>query len=686
LWMHQSIGLRDDALLDKVLQAPDGRIRAAAVRVLGYWPRTRMTPSGPVPADCYERALADPFPRVCLEAVRVVGSIPSLRSAELALETLNKPMDPFLDYALWQTMNDLAKPWLAGLRSGEWSAVGREKQLDFALKAIDPALAGPALHDVLQRQPLTREGNGPWIELIGRAGLPEDVDQLYQKLLQNGFDDAATLRILVALNETAGRNVNPKSGLEKIAKFIGADDPKVRIAAIQLAGSWKGPVELNQGLATVAGEPSTPPAVRAAAFAALKKIGGPTTILLLQTLTDKSEVPEIRRPAVLALAALDVAHSGSNAVSILSDLTSEEGALPVWRSLLANAGSGPVLAAALPRSGFPNAVGKAGMRAVRESGQNEPELVVALTRAAGLQGKETALTPAEVKKLGETVLKTGDAARGERIFRRPQQSCLSCHSIGGVGAKVAPDLTSVGASSPIDYLIESVLYPNKEIKEGFQAYLIETTDDEELSGIPIRENASELVIRTAADQEVAIPKKQIKSKKAGGSLMPSGLVDNLTDQEQLDLYRFLSELGKPGQFDASKGNVARLWEVSLDPAQSADEQKLLDSTLTEEPWHRAASLVNGRMLAEDLERAAQSTNSTILAGTRFRSVKSGPVRFNLSAPAGTPVWIDGALVNHTNSLSAQLPAGVHTIIVRLEGNAMPDAIRLQSDDGTFLGN
>jgi putative heme-binding domain-containing protein len=696
LWIYQSIDVRNDGLLDKVLQAPDGRIRAAAVRVLSYWPRTHLASAGPdkglpVPADCYERALADSFPRVRVEALRAIATIPSLRSAKLALDTLNRPMDSFLDYTLWLTINDLAKPWLDGLLSGAWSIEGRQKELDFAANAIQPELLSAALNKILKIQPLTRDGARPWIELIGRAGLPEDVDQLYRKLLENGFKPFAAARAGAALNEAAiSRSVRPKSDLDKIVKFFGASDQDTRIEAIRLAGNWGGPGVSFSNLVVLAGNVKTAPPVRDAVFEALKKTGGQKTIEALQPLTGKNEAPQIRRPAVLTLAALDVNHCGSNAVSLLSGLTNEEAALPVWRALLGCTGAGPVLAGALPFYGFPRAVGKAGLRAVRESGQNEPELVVALTRAAGLQGKETALTDAEVKKLGEAVLKSGDASRGERIFRRPQQSCTSCHSIGGVGGKVGPDLTSLGASAPIDYLINSVLYPNKDIKDGYQSYLIETTDGEDLTGIPVRENDRELVIRTATGQEVTVLKKQIKRKKAGGSLMPSGLADSLTGQEQLDLYRFLSDLGKPGLFDASKGNVARLWEVSLDPAQSADEKKLLDSTLTGESWHRATSLVNGRLLGDDLETAAQSgkksTNATVLAGTLFRSVKTGPVRFKLSAPDGTSTWIDGKPVEHTNSLTADLPDGVHTIIVKLEGKEIPDAIRLQSDDGTFLGN
>ncbi|HZM03373.1 MAG TPA: PVC-type heme-binding CxxCH protein [Candidatus Saccharimonadales bacterium] len=687
LWMYQAIGVRNDRLLDQLLQVPDGRIRAAAVRVLSYWPRTYLAHSGPdkgrpVPAECYERALADPFPRVRVEAVRAVALIPSLRSAELALDLLNQKMDPFLDYALWLTVNDLAQPWLEGLRTGAWSTEGREKELNFALNAIEPELAGPVLGEMFKKQPLTLDGHGPWIELIGRSGSSEDVEHLYQKLLARGFDAAASTRALAALNAASARSVKPKSDLDKVVGFFDSPDPATRVEAIRLAGNWGGPGNSLSLITALAKAQDTPSPVSAAAFAALKKIGGPETIQILHSLTGKEEAPEIRQSAVLDLAALDSAHSGADAISLLSGLTNETAALPVWRALLSDAGMAPVLAAALPHNGFPNASGVAGVRAVRESGRSEPALIVALTRAAGLEGKESTLTSAEIAKLGEAVLKRGKAARGERVFRRPQQSCTTCHSIGGIGGKVGPDLTSIGASSPLDYLIESVLYPNKEIKDGFHSYLIETTDGEELSGIPVRENDRELVMRTAADQEITVQKSQIKSRRIGGSLMPSGLVDNLTEQEQLDLYRFLTELGKPGPFDAAKANVARLWAVSRDATPTAVE-------LTGKDWHRATSLTDGRLLREDVEGAVASDKSpplsTILAGTSFRNGTAGLVRFDLSAPAGTAAWIDGQPVEQLSPMTAQLPAGVHTIILKLEAKDLPPFIRLRSDDGTFLG-
>src|SRR5437762_9593754 len=83
----------------------------------------------------------DDSPRVRLEALRALAKIPSAKSAELALSVLDKPMDPFLDYALWLTINDLADPWISAIKSGEWKVAGHENQLEFGLKAIDPEKA-----------------------------------------------------------------------------------------------------------------------------------------------------------------------------------------------------------------------------------------------------------------------------------------------------------------------------------------------------------------------------------------------------------------------------------------------------------------------------------------------------------------------------------------------------------------
>src|SRR5439155_1008991 len=154
--------------------------------------------------------------------------------------------------------------------------------------------------------------------------------------------------------------------------------------------------------------------------------------------------------------------------------------------------------------------------------------------------------------------------------RRPELRCIACHAIGGAGGKVGPDLTSVGAAAPMDYLVESVYLPDKAIKEGYHSVQIETLDGKVTTGIVVRETGQELILRDADAKEIAIPRATIRERTPGRSLMPLGIVDHLFEHEQKDLFRFLSELGKPGPFDAARNQSAKAWRVTaIDPSDVA---------------------------------------------------------------------------------------------------------------------
>jgi hypothetical protein len=67
-----------------------------------------------------------------------------------------------------------------------------------------------------------------------------------------------------------------------------------------------------------------------------------------------------------------------------------------------------------------------------------------------------------------------------------------------------------------------------------------------------------------------VPKNNIQQRAQSGSLMLSGLLDNLSSSEQLDLYRFLVRTGQARTLRRLKQNVARLWRVR--PLLHTDEQ------------------------------------------------------------------------------------------------------------------
>ncbi|MEP6663453.1 MAG: PVC-type heme-binding CxxCH protein, partial [Verrucomicrobiota bacterium] len=159
LWMYQSIDVVQPDLLEKCLKAGDGRVRAAAVRVFTAW-QNRLPNVAIVAAELAK----DPHPRVRLEAVRSLAKIHTTQSAAEVLNVLNKPMDGFLDYGIWLSINDLAKTWVAAIQTGDWKADGHENELEFGLQAIEPKLASEVLSQLLQNKPMARDGSGAWIE------------------------------------------------------------------------------------------------------------------------------------------------------------------------------------------------------------------------------------------------------------------------------------------------------------------------------------------------------------------------------------------------------------------------------------------------------------------------------------------------------------------------------------------
>ncbi len=72
----------------------------------------------------------------------------------------------------------------------------------------------------------------------------------------------------------------------------------------------------------------------------------------------------------------------------------------------------------------------------------------------------------------EFVQAHGNAARGEAIFRRAELNCFKCHAVGDAGGQVGPNLVSLGATAQLDYVINSLLDPNKNVKEGFTTVVV----------------------------------------------------------------------------------------------------------------------------------------------------------------------------------------------------------------------
>ena len=144
--------------------------------------------------------------------------------------------------------------------------------------------------------------------------------------------------------------------------------------------------------------------------------------------------------------------------------------------------------------------------------------------------------------------KTGDPKRGEALFYDPdgKANCVKCHWILGKGGKVGANLSMVGSSRTLPFLLESILDPTAVITVGFSSMMVLTKEKKFITGIKKGEDDSSLTIFTKEGKLITIPKERIKKFKVQKlSMMPGNYKDILTVREIQDLLAYLNTLQPP---------------------------------------------------------------------------------------------------------------------------------------------
>src|SRR5262249_23941282 len=124
-------------------------------------------------------------------------------------------------------------------------------------------------------------------------------------------------------------------------------------------------------------------------------------------------------------------------------------------------------------------------------------------RPAGPRPTPRTLAPAkdpqaeEVTTLVAEARARGDARRGAEVFLDPRFACISCHKLGDQGGAVGPELTNVGRCLTPEQIAESVLWPARQVKEGYSATLVATRDGRVIQGYKPEESADALVLHDA---------------------------------------------------------------------------------------------------------------------------------------------------------------------------------------------
>ena len=131
----------------------------------------------------------------------------------------------------------------------------------------------------------------------------------------------------------------------------------------------------------------------------------------------------------------------------------------------------------------------------------------------------------------------GDPFEGEKAFKKV---CAQCHKIYGEGAEVGPDITLNGRND-FNQLLSNVFDPSLVIGAGYRSYTVVTNGGRVLNGLLAEDSPQRVVLKVQGGKQEVIPRSDIDEFKVNEiSLMPEQLEKQLTPQEIIDLFAFIS--------------------------------------------------------------------------------------------------------------------------------------------------
>jgi len=460
------------------------------------------------------------------------------------------PLDRFLNDALVQTVFALKEHWLPGFVAGRISFSDKPQRLEYLLKTDASPDTLHATTARLNDPQLARETRGSLLTVLATVG---GAGELALVLAPQSYTDASGrydadlhARLLPQLGLAATvRKIRPNGDLEgRLQPMLQSSNVNLRAEALKLAGTWKLGT-LRQSLETTATSASESEQIRCAAVEGLGNFGDPDARRTVERLTSASQPATVRCAAIVAEIGSHPKSAAEAAAAFLNAASEDSLVDQLFGAFLARPKASTLLAQALTITKPAADAAKIGLRRMSASGQANETLLNVLIDAAGLRREKKLLGTAEISALAGEVRKEGRADRGADIYARAELNCSACHTINGKGGRIGPDLSALGTAQPFEFIIGAILYPNREVKEGFVAFELTTKNGEIHQGYIVRESSNEVVMNDViAGQEARVAKVDIAMRRQLGSVMPEGLADSLTHSEFRDLVKFLSTLGQ----------------------------------------------------------------------------------------------------------------------------------------------
>jgi putative heme-binding domain-containing protein len=134
---------------------------------------------------------------------------------------------------------------------------------------------------------------------------------------------------------------------------------------------------------------------------------------------------------------------------------------------------------------------------------------------------------------------------GKRLFAETR--CYACHRYDNDGGSAGPDLTGVSGRFGVRDLLESIIEPSKVISDQYAAVHIEMTDGKTVIGRIVNLNNDVIMVNTNMEEPntmTNVKRSKVETMVTSKlSMMPTGLIDTLEEDEIVDLVAFLLSRG-----------------------------------------------------------------------------------------------------------------------------------------------
>ncbi len=185
-----------------------------------------------------------------------------------------------------------------------------------------------------------------------------------------------------------------------------------------------------------------------------------------------------------------------------------------------------------------------------DSGAPDQEVTAAMAATAPKWTVPSSYDEAFVRQLVMEVKASGDPVAGREAYLSPVANCVACHRVGedaqtnaSNASHKGPDLSNVGAELSTELIIESILWPGRTIKQGYELKALLLDDGRVISGYVTAEDDSGVTMRDFMTGEVeSFDDAMIEHLGRASSAMPSDVTETFTRKQLCDLVAYLSTL------------------------------------------------------------------------------------------------------------------------------------------------